>query len=192
MVSYSPNIIARAVAQASGIIRAPGMEGCVLTAYPDPATGGEPWTAGWGSTTMIDTATGQRRAVRRGDVFTQAQADAELLYSLENALDIVIAATVPPLNGDQLGALTSFVYNIGRGEKGVKDGLVRLKSGGPSTLLMLTNQHRFDEGAGQFGLWDLGDGKVMPGLARRRAIERDVYLGKLDMTSAVIPASWRP
>ena len=25
-------------------------EGCELEAYPDPATGGAPWTIGWGST----------------------------------------------------------------------------------------------------------------------------------------------
>jgi hypothetical protein len=25
-------------------------EGCQLTAYPDPETGAEPWTIGWGST----------------------------------------------------------------------------------------------------------------------------------------------
>lgn len=29
-------------------------EGCRLTAYPDPATGGAPWTIGWGNTHPID------------------------------------------------------------------------------------------------------------------------------------------
>ncbi len=31
-------------------------EGCRLEAYPDPETGGEPWTIGWGSTTYGDGA----------------------------------------------------------------------------------------------------------------------------------------
>jgi hypothetical protein len=37
-------------------------EGCRLSAYPDPETGGEPWTIGWGSTTYGDGA-----RVRQGD-----------------------------------------------------------------------------------------------------------------------------
>ena len=37
-------------------------EGCRLTAYPDPESGGEPWTIGWGSTTYGDGA-----RVRQGD-----------------------------------------------------------------------------------------------------------------------------
>src|SRR5690554_3647370 len=43
-------------------------EGCKLTAYPDPGTGGKPWTIGWG-TTRID-----GRAVRPGETITQARA----------------------------------------------------------------------------------------------------------------------
>ena len=31
-------------------------EGCRLPAYPDPETGAEPWTIGWGSTTYKDGA----------------------------------------------------------------------------------------------------------------------------------------
>jgi hypothetical protein len=37
-------------------------EGCRLTAYPDPETGAEPWTIGWGSTAYAD-----GREVRKGD-----------------------------------------------------------------------------------------------------------------------------
>ncbi|ELJ7022281.1 lysozyme, partial [Salmonella enterica] len=29
-------------------------EGCSLTAYPDPGTGGEPWTIGYGWTHSVD------------------------------------------------------------------------------------------------------------------------------------------
>ena len=45
-------------------------EGCVLTAYPDPGTGDDPWTIGYG-------ATGE--GIEEGVVWTQAQADNRLL-----------------------------------------------------------------------------------------------------------------
>ena len=41
-------------------------EGCVLKAYPDPATGGEPWTIGYGHTGSD---------VRPGKVIDQDEAD---------------------------------------------------------------------------------------------------------------------
>ena len=48
-------------------------EGCRLDAYPDPETGGEPWTIGWGSTSYLDDA-----PVRQGDRISQELADALL------------------------------------------------------------------------------------------------------------------
>jgi lysozyme len=192
MISYSSDIIARAIAQASGISRAPGEEGLVLHAYPDPATGRDPWTIGFGSTRMLDFTTGVRRPVRTGDVVSAAEAEMMLEADLRESLQTVLDTTFVMLNGDQLGALTSFTNNVGRGEKGVKDGLVCLRSGAPSTLLQMVNARMFEQAAGQFGLWDLAAGRVMGGLVRRRAIERDVFLSKLDMTGAVVPAWWRP
>src|SRR5690606_10277826 len=56
----------------AGIALIKRFEGCRLSAYPDPGSGGEPWTIGWG-TTRID---GQ--PVRSGMTISQAQAD-ELL-----------------------------------------------------------------------------------------------------------------
>jgi hypothetical protein len=37
-------------AVAVALPRVKEFEGCRLTAYPDPETGGAPWTIGWGST----------------------------------------------------------------------------------------------------------------------------------------------
>ena len=53
-------------------------EGCRLTAYPDPGTGAEPWTIGWGSTTYPD-----GKPVQPGDHISQALADALLAGRLE-------------------------------------------------------------------------------------------------------------
>ena len=42
-------------------------EGCRLTAYPDPESGGDPWTIGWGST-----RDSQGRPVQGGGLATSA------------------------------------------------------------------------------------------------------------------------
>jgi GH24 family phage-related lysozyme (muramidase) len=87
-------------------------EGCRLTAYPDPETGAEPWTIGWGSTAYAD-----GRPVRQGERISQQQADALLHTQLmHDATEL--AAALPPeswqaLNVNQRAALISFSYNCG-------------------------------------------------------------------------------
>jgi lysozyme len=85
-------------------------EGCKLTAYPDPETGDQPWTIGWGSTTHAD-----GRRVRRGDSITQAQADTLLARRLERDVQ-VLSGRIPGwghLTSNQQAALLSFTYNCG-------------------------------------------------------------------------------
>jgi GH24 family phage-related lysozyme (muramidase) len=53
-------------------------EGCQLSAYPDPETGAEPWTIGWGSTSYADGT-----PVQAGDTIGQEQADALLASRLK-------------------------------------------------------------------------------------------------------------
>ena len=71
-------------------------EGCKLTAYPDPGTGGEPWTIGWGST-------GQ--GIGPGVVWTQATADARLAQDVQRFADGVKSKIKVPVSPNQLGAL---------------------------------------------------------------------------------------
>ena len=54
------------------------LEGCKLSAYPDPETWAEPWTIGWGSTAYGDGA-----PVNQGDRISQELADALLAGRLE-------------------------------------------------------------------------------------------------------------
>ena len=85
-------------------------EGCRLQAYPDPATGHEPFTIGWGCTSYAD-----GRRVQAGDAITQEQADALLRSRLQSDLT-VLEGTVPAwesLNANQQAALLSFSYNCG-------------------------------------------------------------------------------
>lgn len=85
-------------------------EGCRLTAYPDPETGGEPWTIGWGSTTYDDGA-----PVKRGDRISQELADALLAGRLERDCRL-LTQRIPSwgeLGTNQQAALLSFTYNVG-------------------------------------------------------------------------------
>lgn len=130
-------------------------EGCKLQAYPDPATGGKPWTIGWGSTGP---------GIEKGTVWTQAQADARHKWDLENFMIGVKAAVKKPATAGQLGAMTSLAYNIGIGAfKG-------------STLLRLFNAGDAKGAADQFPRWNRANGKVMEGLTRRRNDERREFL----------------
>ena len=68
------------------------------------------------------------------------------------------------VNDNQIGALTSFAYNVGIGN---------LKS---STLLKMVNNNPNDkEIALQFARWNKAASKVMNGLTRRRAAESQLY-----------------
>lgn len=130
-------------------------EGCKLEAYPDPASGGEPYTIGWGSTGP---------SIKLGVVWTQAQADARL----ENDLN-KLAVNLQPLvrsavNDNQFSAMVCFAYNLGLGS---------LKN---STLLKLVNDSKFARAADEFPKWNKAAGKVMKGLVARRAAERELFL----------------
>jgi GH24 family phage-related lysozyme (muramidase) len=87
-------------------------EGCRLTSYPDPETGGDPWTIGWGSTRHLD---GQ--PVRPGETITQAQADALLTQRLERDNQALASRITGwgQLNVNERAALLSFTYNCGIG-----------------------------------------------------------------------------
>ena len=131
-------------------------EGCRLHAYPDPATGGDPWTIGWGHTGAD---------VRPGTVWTQQQADEALRRELAGFGERVDAQVIVPLQAHELAALASFAYNCG---------IANLRS---STLLRLLNAGEREKAANQFLRWNRAAGRQMRGLTIRRAAERALFLG---------------
>jgi len=131
-------------------------EGCVLVAYPDPGTGGEPWTIGVGHT----------GGVKKGDRITREQAMALLAEDLHAAETAVNNAITVSLSQNQFDALVSFVFNVGAGA---------FRS---STLLAKLNARDYAGAADQFLRWSRAGGKVMAGLLRRRNDERDLFLSK--------------
>ena len=146
-------------------------EGLRLKAYPDPASGGDPWTIAFGHT----------KGVKEGDTCTPEQAEAWLREDAADAENIVLRHVERPLTQGQLDALVSFVFNVGPGVKGRKDGFVRLKDGRPSTMLRLLNAGDYSGAADQFSRWVFGAGKEMAGLKKRRKAERHLFLSDLPL-----------
>jgi lysozyme len=137
-------------------------EGCekkqgngTFNAYPDPGTGGDPWTIGWG-TTGPD--------VKRGVNWTQQQCDDRFKQDLtkfaQGVANVIGAAATTQ---HQFDAMVSFAYNVGIGN------LTK------STLLKLHKAGDYAGAANEFGKWNKAAGKVMAGLTRRRAAEAALY-----------------
>lgn len=127
-------------------------EGLRLDAYPDPATGGEPWTIGVGHT----------GGVKKGDRITEAQADAYLVSDLAR-FEKAVARLAPKTTQNQFDALVSLAFNVGE---------ANLAS---STLLKLHNAGDYPGAQAQFARWNRAAGRVMAGLTRRRAAEAALY-----------------
>jgi lysozyme len=135
-------------------------EGCeknlpdgTFAAYPDPGTGNDPWTIGWG-------ATGP--GINRGLVWTRAQCDARFDDDMKRyAADVSRAIGNAPTTQNQFDAMVSFHYNTG--------------AIGKATLTKLHNQGKFAEAAAEFARWNRAGGRVMAGLTRRRAAEAALY-----------------
>lgn len=142
-----------------GIALIKGFEGCRLTAYPDPGTGGAPWTIGYGWTHPID-----GKPVKPGMTIDQETADRLLktwLVSYEN--DVLKLVRVKLTKG-QFDALVSFAYNVGS------------RALSTSTLLKKLNAGDIKGAADEFLRWNKAGGKVLNGLTRRREAERALFL----------------
>ncbi|MDC9583257.1 lysozyme [Xenorhabdus sp. PR6a] len=129
-------------------------EGLILKAYPDPATGGIPWTIGYGHT----------KGVKKDDVITEQQAEAFLLDDLQPIYTTLRQWVKVPLNQGQFDSLCSFIFNCGSGHFS------------SSTLLKRLNQGDYSGAAAEFFRWNKAAGKFMRGLDNRRASERQMFL----------------
>ncbi|MEL5597104.1 lysozyme [Serratia ureilytica] len=129
-------------------------EGLSLQAYPDPATGGKPWTIGYGHTTDV----------KPGDLITEELANEYLMKDL-HIFSLTIKNHVNvPLTQNQFDALLSLAFNIGHGN------FVK------STLLKKLNQMDYVSAADEFLRWKFAAGKLVPGLLNRRLAERELFL----------------
>ena len=138
-------------------------EGLVLHAYRDR---GGIWTIGYG----------RARGVHPDGVCTSEQAEAWLLEDIEEVERLLLARIPTYLTDNQLSALVSFVYNVGMGYVGHKDGFEVLKCGGPSTMLECILEGDFAGAAEEFPKWDDVNGQPCDGIRRRRVAEQALFV----------------
>lgn len=127
-------------------------------AYPDPGSGGDPWTIGYGST---------GHGIAKGVVWTAQEAEARLeadVIRFAAGVASAVAGGAATAQGE-FDAMVSLAYNIGLGN---------FKT---STVL---RKHRAGDKAGAanaFTAWNKAAGHVMTGLTRRREAEAALYRG---------------
>ncbi|MCY1533201.1 Lysozyme RrrD [compost metagenome] len=138
-------------------------EGRNLLAYLDPV----------GIPTICD---GWTHGVKLSDRATPAQCDDYTRRGLEDAAAVftrwVPEAVVNSLSPETLAAFLSFIYNVGPGAPGVKDGFAWLKSGRHSTMLLHLQAGRIAEACAQLPSWARAGGRQLRGLVLRRQAER--------------------
>lgn len=121
-------------------------------AYPDPGTGAQPWTIGWGSTGP---------EVQPDTVWTAQQAqeslDKHLLFFCSGVLHLSPVLLQEPHR--RLAAIVSFAYNCGLGNYRI------------STLKRRVDAKDWASACEEIVKWNKAAGRVMRGLARRREAE---------------------
>lgn len=126
-------------------------EGLRLNAYRCPAG---VFTIGYGHTSRV----------KEGMSITEEEANALLDQDISIAAEQVKSAVKVELNTNQLDALIDFVFNLGIGN---------LRS---STLLKKLNAEDYSGAAEEFGKWIYSGKTILPGLVRRREIEKQLFL----------------
>ena len=94
----------------------------------------------------------------------------ELLVEDLAPIEIYLSAVFPALNQNQFDALASFCFNVGLGAFEKSTLFSRLKAGD------------LVGAASQFPRWVHANGQILPGLVKRRAAERELFL------TPVVPA----
>jgi lysozyme len=145
--------MSRDLSQAYGLIRK--WEGCRLTAYPDPATGGAPWTIGYGSTV----------GVHPGMHITLAQAESLMEMDVQHRSAQLSQWIHVPVSDNELCAIISLAYNVGLGAVYHSQLLADLNAGKPPKAVSQDFMH-FIHAAGH----------VMQGLVNRRKDEISIFL----------------
>ncbi|MGC0930455.1 lysozyme [Pantoea agglomerans] len=135
----------------NGINLVKRFEGLELKAYRD-------------SVGILTIGYGHTHAVKAGDAITGEKADAFLREDLQVAELTVNTNVKVKLTQGQFDALVSFVFNLG------SCNFVK------STLIKKLNVGDYAGAADEFGKWVNAGGKKLPGLVKRRAAEREVFL----------------
>ena len=128
-------------------------EGLELRSYPDPGSGGAPWTCCWGHTGPD---------VQPNQTYTTSAC--ERLFSSDLArFEQGVELLIPGLSQHQFCALVSWAFNVGLNAVQASSLRRRIQAGEPPALVIAQELPR----------WNKGAGGVLAGLSRRRAAEVD-------------------
>ena len=176
MASAVPAEAIRLIQDFEGCARFEASDG-LIHAYPDPLSGDEPHTIGWGTTVYPD-----GRKVRLGDAITPEEADTLLVTTLQNAIWEPIAERIPcweDMNVAMQSALCSFAYNLGPGFYGA-DGF--------DTISACLRQKRWQDVPKAMMLYVNPGSSVEAGLRRRRDAEGDLWRQGLQQLAGPAPS----
>jgi len=137
-------VLALAVGVAASVTQ--HFEGTQQAAYLDPV----------GVPTVCS---GHTQGVALGQIYTEAECAAMLKADVDTAMASVLALVQVPLSPFELGAYTSFVFNLGHGN------FAR------STLLKKLNAGEREGACSQLHRWVHAGGRKLPGLVARRQAE---------------------
>jgi GH24 family phage-related lysozyme (muramidase) len=148
-------------------------EGCRLEAYPDPGSGGDPWTIGWG-TTRVNGA-----PVRQGDKISQALADELLRAEIQHvAAELYkLIPAVKQYGANQQAALISWAYNVGVSGAAKESTLRKRLLAGESAQVVVPQE---------LPKWNKAGGREMQGLTSRRAAEVQLFTGRLPQQQSAL------
>lgn len=125
---------------------------------------------------------GHTLGVELGQTIDAAEAERLLEHDLEETSAVLDRWVTVPLTQGQYDALASFVFNVGPGDPGRKDGFVWLKARDAqrqpvhSTMLRKLLAKDYPGAAAEFPKWARGGGQILPGLVRRRLAEQKLFL----------------
>ncbi len=151
-----------------GILFLEQEEGKLNHAYPDPATGGAPWTIGVGHTGP---------EVYQGLYWNDDEIEVALGHDLKASETMINHVVTVPLTQDQFDALVSFTHN---------EGLGALPS---STLLRKLNAGDYNGAAGEFLKWHIAGG-IPHFLDGRRRREMALFLSSPVLTASVVSSTY--
>ena len=140
------------VTSQAGIDLIKHFEGCELKAYPDPGTGGDPWTIGYGHTGPD---------VRPGMTISLERAEALLVEDLHRFEHAVRTLIEVPFTQHEFDATVSFTYNVGEGS--LKSSTFRRRINNGENKAQCFRE--------EFPKWVNGANGPLPGLVARRDAE---------------------
>ncbi|AHB12145.1 endolysin [Xylella phage Paz] len=144
-------LLAGSLLSVAGVVHVMDSEGIHRKAYPDPGTGGAPWTICYGHT---------GKKVVKGLMVSQEQCEAWLVQDLKEHEGYVQKLVKVPLRQGTYDALVSFSFNVG------PDNLAK------STLLRKLNAGQWHAACDEFPKWKYANKIILEGLVVRRFKEQ--------------------